>query len=165
MLAIHALHQFLRQRYGIRPIAPDRLDTAGPHGLKPDDHYAVRRSAADHSPRQLQPGRPRRTCIVDIVYWNVGHPELVERPLAAAGVSVAVACDASLDVVVRDARVQQGLDACLEAELQVCSLITGFAELGHADTYHVCIFSRLRRSQHSVVLVLLSSVGSDLLML
>lgn len=88
-------------------------------------------------PRHRQPRRRRRTVIVLIIYRNARHAELIEDALAARAVAVAVACDAHLDIVVRDVRVKEGFDAGLVAELGVFDFTAGFGEFRHTDAEDV----------------------------
>lgn len=85
----------------------------------------------------MQAGAAGAAVVVDVVDGDLRHAELVEDALAASAVAVAVARHAHVDVVVVDARVQQRLDARLEAHLVVVDLPPRFDELGHAHAQHV----------------------------
>ena len=73
----------------------------------------------DHIPRHMQPSRTSRAVVVDIVDGNLCHAELVEDALTAGAIAVAVAGDAQLDIVIIDLGVEEGFNACFEAELSV----------------------------------------------
>ena len=57
--------------------------------------------------------------VVDIVDGNLRHAELVEDPLAAGGVAIAVAGDTLVDIIVIDLGIEEGFDPRLEAEFRV----------------------------------------------
>ena len=59
----------------------------------------------NHIPPHEQAGRAGRAVIINVVYWDSGHSELVEYALSASRVAIAIACDALLDVVIVDVRV------------------------------------------------------------
>ena len=67
----------------------------------------------------MQACRACGAVVVDIVDGDLRHAELVEDPLTAGRVAVAVAGDALIDIVVIDLGVQEGFDAGFEAEFGV----------------------------------------------
>ena len=97
----------------------ERLQTSRKHLLKAHNHHAVCHSMLDHVPRHMQACRAGGAVIVDIVDWDLRHAELIEYPLAAGRVAIAVAGDSLVDIVVVDLGVQEGLDAGFKPELGV----------------------------------------------
>ena len=77
----------------------------------------------DHVPRHMQPCGACGAVVVDIVYGNLRHAELVEDALAAGRVTIAVAGDSLLDIVVVDLGVEEGFDARFETEFGVVDCI------------------------------------------
>lgn len=90
----------------------------------------------------VKTGASGRTVVVDVVDGDLGHAELIEDALAAGAVAVAVARDALVYIIVVDLRVEEGLDACFEAQFCVVDFAAGFDELGHAYAQDVdgCLF-------------------------
>jgi hypothetical protein len=58
------------------------------------------------------------------------HSELVEDPLAACCIAVAVARNSGLDIIIVDLSIQHSLDAGLIPHLRICTLLSRFDELG-----------------------------------
>lgn len=87
------------------------------HLLEANHHDGVGHTALDHRPREVEAGGASAAVVVDVVDGNAGHPKLVEDPLAAGAVAVAVAGHALIDVVVIDMCIKKGFDAGLVAEL------------------------------------------------
>ncbi len=85
----------------------------------------------------MQPRRSSRAIIVHVVNRNLRHAELIEHPLPAGAVAVAVAGDALVDVIVVNLGVEEGFDAGFEAEFGVVDLSAGFDEFGHANAQDV----------------------------
>lgn len=129
-------HQPRRARW-VLPIIKKRLQTTRHHLFEPHNHHAVGGAAGDILATNGETGGPRRAVVVDIDNGDLGHAKLVKDALAAGRVAVAVAGDALLDVVVGDVCVEEGLDACFEAELGVVDLAAGLDELGHAHAEDV----------------------------
>ncbi len=130
-------HDHGARQDGVRPVLEEALQRAGEHLLEADDEHAVGLAVADHVAAHVQARRARRAVVVDVVDGDACHAELVEDALAASRVAVAVARHTLLDVVVVDLRVQQRLDARLEAELRVVDLAARLDEFGHADAEDV----------------------------
>src|ERR1019366_4073498 len=108
------------------------------HLLEAERHHAVRDAALDELLGHEQRGRSGRAVVVDIVDWDAGHPESVERALAASRFSVTVADHRLLDVLVGDPGVLQSLGAGLLRHVGIVpSPRTRLLELGHADAYDV----------------------------
>lgn len=125
-------HHLAQRARRVLAVLEERLQTPRHHLLEADDHDAVGGAARHKGPRHGQPRAARAAVVVDVVDGDLRQPKLVEDALPARAVAVAVARDALLDVVVRDVRVQQRLDARLEPELRVVDLAAGLDELGHA---------------------------------
>ena len=53
--------------------------------------------------------------VIDIVYRNLCHAELVENTLTAGTVAIAVACNGLLDIIVVDLGIQESFDTGFEA--------------------------------------------------
>ena len=85
----------------------------------------------------MESGGSGRARVVRVVDRDAAHPELVEDALARRRVPVAVACDARLDVVVVDARVQEGFDPGFEAEFGIGAGLARLDEGGQADAEDV----------------------------
>lgn len=63
----------------------------------------------------MQTCRSSGAIVVDIVDWNPRHAELVEYSLAAGAVTVAVAGNTLVDIVVVDLRVEECFDTGFES--------------------------------------------------
>jgi hypothetical protein len=126
------LHDHSTRPRRIRPILEETLQTARKHLLKPHNQHTIRRTMRNHIPTHEEARRAGRTVVVDVVYGDTRHAELVEDALAACRVAVAVACYALVDVVVVDVGVEHGFDAGFEAEFGVVDFAARFYELGHA---------------------------------
>ena len=97
----------------------------------------------DHSATHGQTGRASRAVVVDIVNRDVGETELVEDALAASAVTVNVAGDTLVDIVVVDLCIEHSLNTGLVAELIVVYLAAGLDKLGHAHAQDVGIANLL----------------------
>jgi hypothetical protein len=60
--------------------------------------------------------------------------DLIEDALSACRVSVTITCNALVNLVVVDVRVEHGLDTSFETKLRIIDLSAGLDELGHAYT-------------------------------
>ena len=74
---------------------------------------------ADHVPRYVQPRRAGSTIVVDIIDGNLGHAELIEDALAIGGITVAVAGDALVNIVIVDLGIKESFDVGFEAKFSV----------------------------------------------
>ena len=99
----------------------------------------------------MQSRGPSRAVVVHIVDGNLGHAKLIEDSLTASAVTIAVASDSLIDIVVIDLRIEEGFDTGLETELGVVDLATRFDELGQAYSKHVgwcgCLFAHVEKSR------------------
>jgi hypothetical protein len=129
-------HQMCGSRR-ILPVLEETLQTARKHLLKTDNQYTVTGSMRNHVPSHVQTRAPGRAVVVHIIYGDTGHAELVEDALAACGVSVAVASDTLLDVVVVDVGVEHGFYTSFEAEFRVVYFAARFYEFGHSHAKYV----------------------------
>ena len=119
--------------------------TSSLHLLKPYHQHTVRHPPGDHRPRQIQPCRPRRAIVVDIIYGDTRHAELVEHTLPAGAIAVDIARHALVNVIVIDLGVEEGFDAGFETEFGVLDFASGFDEFGEADAENVGVaFGSLR---------------------
>lgn len=91
----------------------------------------------DDIPGEVQACRASRAVVINIINWDLGHAELVEHSLPAGGVSVAIAGDSLVDIIVGDLGVQQGLNTSFEAEFCVIDLSSRLDEFGHAHAEDV----------------------------
>lgn len=91
----------------------------------------------DHGAGHGETGRTGGAVVVDVVDGDLGETELVEDALAAGTITVDVASNTLVDIIVSDLRVEHGLDAGLVAQLIVVDLATGLDELGHAHAQDV----------------------------
>jgi len=91
----------------------------------------------DNIPRKMEPSASSATIIVDIVYWNLSHAELIENTLSTGGISVAIASYTLIDIVVVDLSIEHGFNTSFEPKLSVINLTTGLDELRHAYTEDV----------------------------
>lgn len=133
------LHQTGPQAHGTWTVVPLVLDGSWLHGFEAHDHDHVGGAPAHEGASQLDPCTPRGACIVLVVDGNLGHAELVEDALSRRRLSVGVAGDSGLDVVVRDVGIQERLGAGFEPQLGVWSELSGLEELGQADTQDICV--------------------------
>lgn len=62
---------------------------------------------------------------------------MVEYPLPACCVTIAVTRDARLNVVIRDLSIKHGLDASFISHLRIHALFSGLDELGKPNAEHV----------------------------
>jgi hypothetical protein len=91
VLADHVLHHGGREAHGAWTVVPDGLDGARTHLLEADHHHAVCSAVTNKRSGQVQTSGASRAGVVGVVDGNTVHAELIEDPLAAGGVSVAVA--------------------------------------------------------------------------
>ena len=117
-------------------IFEEGLERAGEHLFKAHYHHAVcgtvRHSLACH----VKACRAGRAVVVDVVYGDGSHAELVENALAAGGVAIAIACYALVDIVVIDLGVKEGFDTGLCNDFSISRIVRGLHE-------------RLESKQHS----------------
>ncbi|KAB8670408.1 hypothetical protein FH972_026321 [Carpinus fangiana] len=118
-------------------IVPVRSQGAGVHLLKANDQDTVSSAVLDQVAAHEEAGGAGGAVVVYIVNGDASQAELVEDALAAGGVTVDIACNALLDVIVVDVGVEHGLDAGLVAKLCVVDLAAGLDELGHAHAEDV----------------------------
>ena len=121
VLSILSLHHGRAQTHGTWSITPNTLDTAWTHLLKSNHHHAIDSAIPDQRPRHMQTRRACSASIVGVIDWDRAHAELVEDALTRGRVAVAIACYASLDVVVGYACVEHGLDASFIAKFGILS--------------------------------------------
>lgn len=117
---------------GILAVVPEALEGAGVHLLETDDEDTVSAAVGDDITADVQAGGAGGAVVVDVVDGDLGHAELVEDTLAAGGVTVTVAGNTLVNIVVADLGVKHGLDTGLETELGVVNLSARLDELGHA---------------------------------
>lgn len=70
---------------------------------------------ADHVSRHVEARRSGGTVVVDIVYRDFCHAELVEDALTAGAIAIAVASNGLLDIIVINLGVQESFDTGFEA--------------------------------------------------
>jgi hypothetical protein len=58
------------------------------------------------------------------------HSKLIEDPLTAGSIAVAIARNPRLDVIIVDLSIQHSLDARLVPHLRICTLLSRFDKLG-----------------------------------
>lgn len=131
------LHHLNRRPSRVRPILEETLQAPGEHLLEADDHDTVSSSVRDGLSSHMQPRGPSRAIVVDVIDRNLGHAELVEYPLAASAIAIAVACNSLVDIVIVDLGVQECFDTGFETELGVVDLAARFDELGQAYSNYV----------------------------
>lgn len=95
------------------------MERAGEHFFKSYYHHAVCRTVRHSLACHVEARGAGRAIIVDVVYGDGGHAELVEYALAAGRVAIAVACYALVDIVIVDLGVEEGFDTCLCEDLRV----------------------------------------------
>lgn len=122
---------------GVLAVVEEALERARHHLLEADNHDTVGSARGDEGAAHGEAGRAGRAVVVDVVEGDLGHAELVEDALAAGGITVAVASDALVDIVVVDLGIKEGLDTGFEAELGVVDGAAGLDELGHAHAEDV----------------------------
>lgn len=137
MLPVQVLHHSRAQAHRTWSVTPDTLDGAGAHLLKPNNQYTIHSTIPHQRPRHMQTRAACRTCIVRVVYWNSAHTKLVEDALAGSGVTVAVAGDTGLDVIVGYASVEHGFDASFVAKFRIITGAAWLEEFCEADAYDV----------------------------
>jgi len=113
------------------------LQTSWIHLLETNNHYTVSASVANDIAGEVQACRASRAVIINIIDWDLGHAELVEHSLPAGGVSVAIAGDSLVDIVVGDLGVQQSLNASFKAKFCVIDLSSRLDKFGHAHAEDV----------------------------
>ena len=126
------LHHLSRRPSRVRPILEEALQAPREHLLEANDHNTVRGAMRNGLSSHMQTSGPGRAIVVDVINRDLGHAELVEDPLAAGAVAIAVACNSLVDIIVVDLGVQQCLDTGFEAELGVVDLAARLDELGQA---------------------------------
>lgn len=117
------LHHLSRGPTRISPVLVETLQRSRKHLLKPDNHDTIRHTMTDHVSRHMKTSRAGAAVVVDIIYGDLCHAELVEDALAAGRVAIAVACHALVDVVIVDLGVYEGFDASFKAQLVVVDWI------------------------------------------
>lgn len=140
----HHLHRLVHGRDSVGPLGTERT---GLHLLESDAQNTVEDTGLDELRSHVESGGTGGTVVVDVHDGDTGHTELVDNSLARSGVSVDVAGNNLLDLVVGDSSIKKSLDTGLEAHLLVAHKISGLDELGHADTGDV------NRVGHSWLLV------------
>lgn len=121
----------------VRPVLEEGLEGSWKHLLEANNQDAVGGTVCNHVAAHEQTSRASRAVVVDVVNGDLGHAKLVEDALTAGAVTVAVASNTLLDIVVVDVSIQHGLDTSLETELIVVDLATGLDELGHTHTQDI----------------------------
>lgn len=122
---------------GVLTVVPEALEGAGVHLLETDDEDTVGAAVGYDITSDVQTGGAGGAVVVDVVYGDLGHAELVEDTLPAGGVTVAVAGNTLVNIVVVDLGIKHGLDTGLETELGVVNLSARLDELGHANAEDV----------------------------
>lgn len=125
-------HQGVAGSGGVLAVVEIGLETAGGHLLEANDEDTVGSAVSDGLSGHIETGAAGRAVVVDVVDGNLSHAKLVEDTLAAGRVTIAVAGDALVDVVVVDLGVEHGFDTCLIAKFRVVDFATGLDEFGHA---------------------------------
>ncbi|KFX92965.1 hypothetical protein V490_05049, partial [Pseudogymnoascus sp. VKM F-3557] len=118
-------------------VVPEALEGTGVHLLEADDEDTVSATVGDDITSNVQTGGSGGAVVVDVVDGDLGHAELVEDTLTAGGVTVAVAGNTLVNIIVADLGVKHGLDTGLETELSVVNLSARLDELGHANAEDV----------------------------
>lgn len=126
------LHDQAARPSRVRSVLEEGLQASGEHLLESNDQHTVRSTMRNHIPAHVETGRASRAVVVDVVYWDTGHAELIEDALSAGAVAVAVACNTLVYIVVVNVCVKHGFHTSFETEFRVVDLSARLDELGHA---------------------------------
>jgi hypothetical protein len=126
------LHHQVGRACWVRSVLEEGLQATWEHLLEANNQHAVGGTMRNHVSSHVESSRASRAVVVDVVYGDTGHTELVEDALTACRIAIAVACDTLVYIVVVDVRVKHSLDTGLEAELRVVDLAARLDELRHA---------------------------------
>jgi hypothetical protein len=130
-------HDKITRRGWVTSVLKEGLKAARKHLLKSNHEYAVHSAVANHVSCNVQACRTCRAVVIHIKDWNLCHAKLVEDTLPAGRVSVAVACDTLIHVVVVDVSVQHRLHTGFETKFCVVDFAAWFDKLGHTDAEHI----------------------------
>ena len=130
-----------------------RLERAWRHFLEANNHNAIIAAMSDHVAAHKEASGASAAVVVDIIDLvtfsdrteeiigitdrNACQAELVEDTLATYAVTIAVAGDTLLDIVIVDFGIEHCLDTGLVAQLGVVNLASGLDKFCHPYAYHV----------------------------
>ena len=119
-------HHLDRRPSRVLSILEVTLQTASGHLLEAHDEDCIGHAACNHGAAEMQTRGASRAVVVNVVDRDLCHAELVEDSLSAGGVAIAVACNASVDVIVVRLSVYKSFDACLVTQLCLTIIISGW---------------------------------------